>query len=69
MAAIQEEIDRAATAVRGRPPVILCAPQIRAWMRKMIEVRIPSVAVLSYNEIVRGFEVESHGIVVITDED
>jgi hypothetical protein len=34
----------------------------------MIEVQLPSVAVLSYNEIVRGFEVESHGMVVLTDE-
>ena len=34
----------------------------------MIEGMLPTVAVLSYNEVVRGFEIESHGMVVLTDE-
>ncbi len=66
--AIRAEAERATAAIRGRPPVLLCPPQIRAWVRKMIEVPIPSLAVLSYNEVVRGVEVESHGMVVLTDE-
>ncbi len=66
--AIADVVDKAAPAIRGRPPIILCPPQIRAWVRRMIEARLPAVAVLSYNEIVRGFEVESHGMVVVTDE-
>ena len=66
--AIGAQAERATPSMRGRPPVLLCPPQIRPWVRRMIEARLPSVAVLSYNEIVRGFEVESHGMVVLTDE-
>jgi len=65
---IHAQVESVTSATRGRPPVLLCPPQIRPWVRKMIEVRLPSVAVMSYNEIVRGFEVESHGMVVLTDE-
>jgi len=61
-------VEEAAPAPRGRPPVVLCPPQVRPWVRKMIEVQLPAVAVLSYNEIVRGFEIESHGVVVLKDE-
>ncbi len=68
VSAIRTQVDKAATATRGKPPVLLTPPQIRLWLRKMLEVQLPSVAVLSYNEIVRGFEVESHGMVVLTDE-
>jgi len=66
--AVCEQIDRATTAAHGRAPVLLTPPQIRPWVRKMIEVRLPTAVVMSYNEIVRGFEVESHGMVVLTDE-
>lgn len=66
--AIRTQVEEAAPATRGRPPVVLCPPQIRPWVRKMIEVQLPAVAVLSYNEIVRGFEIESHGVVVLKDE-
>jgi flagellar biosynthesis protein FlhA len=66
--AIRTQVEKAATTTRGRPPVLLTPPQIRLWLRKMLEVQLPSIAVLSYNEIVRGFEVESHGMVVLTDE-
>ncbi len=66
--AIREQVEKATTAARGRTPVVLCPPQIRAWVRRMMEGPLPSVAVLSFNEIVRGFEVESHGMVVLNDE-
>jgi len=66
--AIRTQVERAMPAMRGRPPLLLCPPQVRPWVRKMIEVQLPAVAVLSYNEVVRGFEVESHGMVVLTDE-
>ncbi len=66
--AIAEAVEKATPNTGGRPPIVLCPPQIRAWVRRMIEVRLPSVPVLGYNEIVQGFEVESHGMVVLTDE-
>lgn len=66
--AIRAQVEQTAPATRGKPPVLLCPPQIRPWLRKMIEVALPAVAVLSYNEIVRGTEVQSHGMVVLADE-
>jgi flagellar biosynthesis protein FlhA len=48
---------------QGRAGVVLCSPQVRAFVRKLIETALPSVAVLSYNEISRGVNVESVGIV------
>lgn len=66
--AVRAEVEAATPASRGRSPVILCSPQIRPWLRKMIEAALPTVAVLSYNEIVRGFEVESHSMVGLKDE-
>ncbi|MEK7710766.1 MAG: flagellar biosynthesis protein FlhA [Planctomycetota bacterium] len=68
VAAIAAQIEKVGASAGGRPPVLLVPPQIRLWVRRMLEVRLPAVAVLSYNEIVRGFEVESHGMVVLTDE-
>ncbi len=66
--AIRAQVEQATTAMRGQSPLLLCPPQIRPWVRKMIEGMLPMVAVLSYNEVVRGFEIESHGMVVLTDE-
>ncbi len=66
--AIRGTIEKAASSTKGKPPVVLCPPQIRPWIRKMTEIQLPTMAVLSYNEIVRGFEVEAHGMVVLTDE-
>ncbi len=68
VAAISEQMEKATSAVKGRMPVLLTPPQIRPWVRKMLEVRLPAAVVMSYNEVVRGFEVESHGMVVLTDE-
>ena len=68
VAVIGAEVDKATTALRGRNPVVLVPPQIRLWVRRMLEVRFPAVSVLSFNEVVRGFEVESHGMVVLADE-
>lgn len=68
VAAIRKQWESASAALRGRSPVLLCPPNIRAWVRRLIEVAIPGAAVLSYNEIVRGVEIESHGMVVLADE-
>ena len=37
-------------------------------VRRMIEPVLPQVAVLAYNEIVRGVEVEAKGMVTLSDE-
>jgi flagellar biosynthesis protein FlhA len=51
---------------QGFHGVVLCSPQVRAHVRKLIESSLPAVAVLSYNEITRGMNVESVGIVGVT---
>jgi flagellar biosynthesis protein FlhA len=52
----------------GQTPVILCSPQIRAAVRRIVEPAMPQVAVLAYNEIVKSVQVQSRGMVVLTDE-
>jgi len=47
----------------GRHPVVVCSPQIRASLRRLLETPIPQVAVLAYNEIVPEVAVEAVGLV------
>ncbi|NIA21552.1 MAG: flagellar biosynthesis protein FlhA [Anaerolineaceae bacterium] len=46
----------------GAPPVVLTSPQIRAQVKRIAETTLPNLAVLSFNEIVRGVKVESMGM-------
>ena len=66
--AMRKRVEAATSAAGGQACVVLCAPQIRAWVRRLIEAALPTTPVLSYNEIVRGFQVESHGMVVLSDD-
>ncbi|MEM1164906.1 MAG: flagellar biosynthesis protein FlhA [Planctomycetota bacterium] len=52
----------------GHLPVVLCSPQVRAQVREIVEPHVPNLAVLSYNEVVPGIEVENLGLVT-TPED
>jgi flagellar biosynthesis protein FlhA len=47
----------------GRSAVVLCSPQIRSAVRKMIEGSLPHVAVLAYNEVVPEIAVEAIAMV------
>jgi flagellar biosynthesis protein FlhA len=47
----------------GRSAVVLCGPQIRASLRRMIENNLPHLAVLGYNEIVPEATVEAVALV------
>ena len=47
----------------GRHPVVIASPQVRAAVRQIVEPHLPNVAVLGYNEIVPGVEVESVALV------
>jgi flagellar biosynthesis protein FlhA len=49
----------------GVPPVVLCSPQIRLLLRRLLAATIPSIAVLAYNEIVNGVEIQSIGMAVV----
>jgi flagellar biosynthesis protein FlhA len=44
---------------------ILCSPQVRLQLRKLIESTVPNTPVLAFNEVVRDIRVESHGLVTV----
>ena len=60
-AAIIDELNRLVQA--GHHPVVLASPQVRAQVRRLIEPHLPTAAVMGYNEISKGVEVESLGLV------
>jgi flagellar biosynthesis protein FlhA len=47
----------------GHHPVVIASPQVRAAVRQIVEPHQPSIAVLGYNEIEPGVEVESLALV------
>jgi flagellar biosynthesis protein FlhA len=59
--AIAEALNPLLTA--GHQAVLLTSPQIRAHVKRMSESAIPMLVVLSYNEILPEFTVESMGMV------
>ncbi|MFA6043464.1 MAG: flagellar biosynthesis protein FlhA [Phycisphaerales bacterium] len=69
-ARITDQIARALQQVvaAGQPPVVIASPQVRAVVRQLIEPRIPGAAVLGYNEVAGGVEVESVALVMPPDE-
>jgi flagellar biosynthesis protein FlhA len=60
-ASIVRELQRLIQA--GHQPVVLASPQIRAQVRRLLEPHLPNAAVLGYNEVSKGVEVESLGLV------
>ena len=61
---IQKIAEKAADLTQGgRSAVVLCSPQVRGTLRRLIEVSLPHVAVLSYNEIVSDVSVEAVAMV------
>jgi flagellar biosynthesis protein FlhA len=56
-------------AARGRLPVVIASPTVRAIVHQIVGPHVPGLAVLGYNEVVSGIEVESVGLVTpITDK-
>ncbi|MGE4632123.1 MAG: flagellar biosynthesis protein FlhA [Planctomycetota bacterium] len=53
-------------ASEGHPPVVLTVAPLRVFVRKLLEKEVPTVVVLSYNEIVHGITVESAGMARIS---
>jgi flagellar biosynthesis protein FlhA len=50
-------------AAAGHHPVVIASPQVRAVIRQLVEPHQPSVAVLGYNEVEPGIDVESLALV------
>jgi flagellar biosynthesis protein FlhA len=47
----------------SQPPVVLCSPVVRRHLRKIVERFVPTLAVLSHNELVGDINVHSVGTV------
>jgi len=47
----------------GLQPIILCSPNARIYLRKILEKFFPNLVVLSHNEIVRDVNIKSLGLV------
>lgn len=62
---IASAISQAAQALvaAGHQIVILTSPSVRAQVKQIVDPHIPQVSVLSYNEVVKGLDVESMGLV------
>ena len=67
LAAVRSRIEQATSSAGGQQVIMLCSPQTRMWVRRLIEQTLPHIPVLAYNEIVRGIEVRSLGLVVLPD--
>ena len=52
----------------GHQPVVLASPQVRVHIHRLLEAPVPAVAVLGYNEISKGVEVESVGLAQVESE-
>jgi len=63
---VSAQIARALTLVtdQGHLPVIIASPQVRSVVRQILEPHVPGVAVLGYNEVASGIEVESLALVM-----
>ncbi len=59
--ALLQELQRLVQA--GHHPLALASPQVRSQVRQLIEPHLPNAAVLGYNEVSKGIEVESLGLV------
>jgi flagellar biosynthesis protein FlhA len=63
VAAAMPELQKLIAA--GHHPLLLASPQVRAQVRQLLEPTLPAVAVLGYNEVSKGVEVESVGLIQI----
>ena len=52
----------------GQQPVTLTAPHIRLAVRKLTEITLPNLTVLSYNEIAPNVEIMSVGVAGVSNE-
>lgn len=50
-----------------QPPVVLCSPVVRRHFRRMVERFVPTLVVLSHNELVMDMNIQSIGTVGLGD--
>lgn len=54
---------------KGLQPIVLCSPNIRIYLRKILEKFFPSIIVLSHNEIIHDANIKSLGMLALKDAD
>jgi len=52
---------------KGLQPVVLCSPNVRIYLRKILEKFFPNIIVLSHNEITREVNIKSLGMLAVKD--
>lgn len=50
---------------KGRQPIVLCSPNVRIYLRKLLEKFFPSIVILSHNEITHDANIKSLGMLVL----
>jgi len=63
--ATRSEVER--LAGEGRQPVALCSPRVRAHYRRLAARMVPTLAVMSYNELASGCQLETTGMVSLDE--
>jgi flagellar biosynthesis protein FlhA len=61
--AVERAVGQLTTA--GHPPLVLCSTRIRASLRSLVERQLPTLAVLSYEEVLPSVPVSVHAQVEI----
>ncbi len=64
-ARVRQQAEAAAPAAGGAALALLCSPQVRLWVRRILEPLLPHMPVLALNEVARGIDVQAHGVVSI----
>jgi flagellar biosynthesis protein FlhA len=49
----------------GAPPVLVCSPRLRPWLRRFLEVHLPELAVLAPSEARLAARVRAFGVVTL----
>ena len=58
---IREQVDR--LTAQNHTPIVLVSPQIRAALKQLTENHLPSLVVLSFNEVTRDTKIVTEGVV------
>jgi len=65
LAALSKEIEK--VLGQGMAPLVLCSPALRPFLRRLLEKALPTLTIISYNELLPRIEVQSVGIVSLPD--
>jgi len=61
MAAVARAVEE--MSMKGLLPVLLVHPDVRLIVRRILEASLPTLFVISYNEIAQGVQLKSVGMV------